>query len=106
MIDAVDACVDAAPYEAKRNALCDALEKIGYDVRRPEGAFYVFQKTPIADDVAFVRRLAEEGVLAVPGTGFGRPGYIRLSLTVSMDTIVRAIPGFEAAFHAPLPTKS
>jgi aspartate aminotransferase len=97
LLEAMDASVDAAPYERKRNALCDALENIGYDVQRPEGAFYVFLRTPIADDVAFVRRLAEEGVLAVPGAGFGRPGYIRLSLTVEMDTIVRSIKGFERA---------
>jgi aspartate aminotransferase len=100
LLEAMDASVDAAPYERKRNALCDGLEKIGYDVQRPEGSFYVFLRTPIADDVAFVRRLAEEGVLAVPGSGFGRAGYIRLSLTVEMDTIVRSIPGFERAFEA------
>jgi aspartate aminotransferase len=100
LLESMDASVDAAPYEARRNALCSALEKIGYDVQRPEGAFYIFLKTPIADDVAFVRLLAEQGVLAVPGTGFGRPGFIRISLTVEMDTIVRAIPGFEQAFLA------
>jgi len=100
LLEAMDASVDAAPYEAKRNALCSALAKIGYSVDWPEGAFYVFLKTPVADDVAFVRLLAEQGVLAVPGTGFGRPGYIRLSLTVAMDTITRSIPGFDAAYKA------
>lgn len=100
LLEAMEASVDAAPYEAKRNALCGALEKIGYDVQRPEGAFYVFLKTPIPDDVAFVRLLAEQGVLAVPGTGFGRPGFIRLSLTVEMATIERSIPGFAKAFAA------
>jgi len=100
LLEAMDASVDAAPYEAKRNALCSALAKIGYNVDWPEGAFYVFLKTPVADDVAFVRLLAEQGVLAVPGTGFGRPGYIRLSLTVAMDTITRSIPGFETAYKA------
>lgn len=99
LLESLDASVDAAPYEEKRNRLCDALEEIGYDVRRPEGAFYLFLKTPIADDVAFVGKLAEEGVLAVPGTGFGRPGYIRIALTVSMETVIGSIPGFEKAFR-------
>jgi aspartate aminotransferase len=103
MIDAASECVDASHYEQKRNALCGALEKIGYTVQWPEGAFYVFPATPISDDIAFVRRLAEEGVLAVPGSGFGRPGYIRLSLTVTLDTIERSIPGFESAFRTPEP---
>ena len=49
-------------------------------------------------DVAFVRLLAEEGVLTVPGSGFGMPGHIRISLTVERDTVVRGLPGFERAF--------
>ena len=92
--------VDVTHYEAKRNRLCQALEKIGYQMHRPEGTFYVFPKTPLADDIAFVRRLAQEGVLGVPGTGFGRTGYMRLSITVKMETIERSIAGFEAAFEA------
>ena len=56
-------------------------------------------RTPIDDDVAFVRLLAEEGVLTVPGSGFGMPGHIRISLTVERETVVRALPGFERAFH-------
>jgi aspartate aminotransferase len=66
---------------------------------KPQGAFYVFPRSPIADDVAFVRLLAEEAVLTVPGSGFGMPGHIRISLTVDRDTVVRALPGFERAFH-------
>jgi aspartate aminotransferase len=100
MLESLDATVDAAPYEHKRNVLCDALEKIGYQVRRPEGAFYIFLKTPIADDIAFTRMLAEEGVLAVPGTGFGRAGYIRLSLTIPLERIEKSVGGFERAFLA------
>jgi aspartate aminotransferase len=76
------------------------LAAIGYEVRRPEGAFYLFLKTPIADDIEFVRLLAAEGVLTVPGSGFGRGGYMRLSLTVPLDSIERSIPGFERAFRA------
>ena len=95
-----DACVDVASYQKKRDLLCDGLVAIGYDMRKPEGAFYVFCKTPIADDIAFVGRLAREGVLAVPGAGFGRGGYMRLTLTVPTATIERALPLFERVFRA------
>jgi aspartate aminotransferase len=100
MLESLDQNIDASPYEQKRNVLCDALEKIGYEVRRPEGAFYIFQKTPIPDDIAFIKLLSAEGVLAVPGTGFGRSGYIRLSLTIPLEQIQRSISGFERAFLA------
>jgi aspartate aminotransferase len=93
-----DETIDAAPYEHKRNVLCDALQAIGYEVRRPEGSFYIFLKTPIPDDIAFTRRLAEQGVLAVPGHGFGRSGYIRLSLTIPLEQIRKSVGGFERAF--------
>lgn len=99
MMESMDESIDAASYEQKRNVLCDALEAIGYEVKRPEGAFYIFLKTPIPDDIAFTQRLAEEGVLAVPGTGFGRTGYIRLSLTIPLERIQKSIGGFERAFH-------
>lgn len=91
------AAIDPAPYQAKRDLLCDALRRMGYQAPRPQGSFYVFPKTPIADDVAFIRILQQEGILAVPGTGFGRSGYMRLSLTVPRDEIERALPGFERA---------
>jgi len=93
--EAPDESPDMAIYHEKRDRLCDELAKIGYEVRRPQGAFYVFLKTPIPDDVAFVQMLQENGILAVPGSGFGRGGYIRLSLTVPLDTIVRSIPAFK-----------
>jgi aspartate aminotransferase len=70
---------------------------MGYDVRRPEATFYVFLKTPLADDIAFVRMLVKHGVLGVPGAGFGRPGYMRLSLTVPRAMIERSLEGFQAA---------
>ncbi len=72
---------------------------MGYEATKPQGAFYMFPKTPITDDVAFVRPLMDEGILAVPGSGFGRGGYIRLSLTIPIESIERALPGFERAFH-------
>jgi aspartate aminotransferase len=94
-----DQVIDVAPYREKRDLMYEGLTRIGYQCVKPQGAFYVFPRTPIFDDVAFVRLLADEGVLTVPGSGFGAPGHIRISLTVERDTVVRALPGFERAFH-------
>jgi len=94
-----DATVDVAAYQAKRDLLCDALSRMGYHAPRPQGSFYVFPKTPLDDDVAFIRRLQAEGILAVPGTGFGRSGYMRLSLTIAKEDIERSLPGFERALR-------
>jgi aspartate aminotransferase len=103
MAEAADACVDVAAYQHKRDVFCDGLTRAGYDVRKPEGGYYVFMKTPIPDDVAFVGLLLKQGVLAVPGTGFGRGGYIRLSMTVPMDTIERSLPAFARALGEATP---
>jgi aspartate aminotransferase len=97
MAEAADACVDAALYQRKRDVLCAGLSAAGYQVSKPEGGYYVFLKTPIPDDIAFVGSLVKQGVLAVPGTGFGRGGYVRLSITVPLDTIERALPAFQRA---------
>jgi aspartate aminotransferase len=97
---APDAVVDVSAYQAKRDLLCDALTAMGYDAPRPQGSFYVFPRTPLADDVAFIRLLQAEGILAVPGSGFGRSGYMRLSLTISKDDLVRSFGAFERAIRA------
>lgn len=91
--------IDPLPYQEKRDLLWDALMRMGYEVAKPQGTFYMFPKAPIADDLAFVHGLLEDGILAVPGTGFGRGGYFRLSLTASLQSIERALPGFERAFR-------
>jgi aspartate aminotransferase len=88
---------DISVYAEKRELMCNGLAEIGYEVRKPQGAFYVFPKTPIPDDLAFVRILQAEGVLAVPGSGFGRGGYMRLSLTVPRETIINSLPYFARA---------
>ncbi|MEO8593269.1 MAG: pyridoxal phosphate-dependent aminotransferase [Candidatus Solibacter sp.] len=95
-----DATIDVSHYQEKRDFLCAALTCMGYHAPRPQGAFYLFPKTPIADDIAFIGMLQEEGILAVPGTGFGRPGYMRLSLTIAREAIVRSLPGFARAIEA------
>jgi aspartate aminotransferase len=94
-----DLTIDVAPYREKRDLMYEGLTRIGYRCVKPQGAFYVFPATPIPDDVAFVRMLADEGVLTVPGSGFGAPGHMRISLTVERETVVRALPGFERAFQ-------
>jgi len=94
-----DQVIDVGPYREKRDLMYEGLRRIGYECVKPQGAFYVFPRTPISDDVAFVRMLAEESVLTVPGSGFGMPGHIRISLTVERDTVARALPGFERAFR-------
>ena len=97
--EAPEEITDLAAYQEKRELLCNGLAKLGYDVRKPQGAFYIFLKTPVPDDLAFSRVLQEEGVLAVPGRGFGRNGYVRLSLTVPRETIVRSLPAFGRALQ-------
>lgn len=93
------ACCDIEFYRKRRDVLCDGLKRIGYQFRRPEGGMFVFPKTPIADDRAFIDVLTEQRVLAVAGQGFSCPGYMRLSFAVDLETIERALPGFEAAFR-------
>ena len=87
--------VDISLYQKKRDVLCDGLASFGYDFIKPEGAFYLFPKTPIADDVAFVAALQAERILPVPGSGFGGSGHFRIAYCVSDEVIENAMPGFE-----------
>jgi aspartate aminotransferase len=91
--------VDVSIYRRRRDMLCRGLAEIGYDFHVPEGAFYLFPKSPIADDVEFTRILKEQLILAVPGTGFGGPGYFRLSYAVPDATISGSMAGFKRAFE-------
>lgn len=92
--------VDLEEYAARRRLFLDGLSDAGYACVVPEGAFYLFPKSPIEDDVAFIKALLEERILAVPGTGFGTPGHFRLSYAVPRGVIERAIPGFRNALRA------
>jgi aspartate aminotransferase len=94
-----DLQVDASQYERRCARVHGALSAMGYQVVKPQGGFYVFPKTPVADELVFIGILKEEGILAVPGRGFGRPGYMRLSLTIPDQAIERALPGFERALR-------
>jgi len=87
--------VDISLYQKKRDILYNGLSSFGYDIVKPEGTFYLFPKTPIEDDVAFVSALLKEKILAVPGSGFGGPGHFRIAYCVSDEVIEGALPGFE-----------
>jgi aspartate aminotransferase len=87
--------VDIGEYKRKRDLLCDGLAQAGYAFTVPPGAFYLFPRTPIADDVEFVRALQQELILVVPGSGFAGPGHFRIAFCVADRTIVNALPGFK-----------
>jgi aspartate aminotransferase len=89
--------IDVARLERRRDFMVDALSAMGYQVHRPEGTFYLFPRSPIADDEAFVRSLAERGVLVAPGAVFETPGYFRICLTATDEMCERALPAFAAA---------
>lgn len=87
--------VDILDYQKKRDVIYSILVEAGFDVVKPMGAFYVFPKSPIPDDVKFVRTLQQHHILTVPGVGFGRPGYFRLAYCVDLDMIERSRPYFK-----------
>jgi aspartate aminotransferase len=88
--------VDMSQYERKRNFLCNNLAAMGYQLVKPQGAFYIFPKSPIDDDVAFVQALQATRILTVPGRGFGTTGHFRIAYCVEDRTIERAMDGFRA----------
>ena len=89
--------VDVSDYQAKRDYLCGVLTSAGYNVRKPEGAFYLFPQSPVEDEMLLIQALQEEGVLVVPGRGFGMPGYFRISYCVHQSVLEGAAPGFRTA---------
>ena len=91
--------VDVEQYKKKRDFLYGELTRIGYDIVKPQGAFYFFPKSPIDDEVEFARKLAEKKVLVVPGRGFGCPGYFRISYCLPDSVIEGSIAGFESTFN-------
>ncbi len=92
-----DVRVEVARYKERRDLFAQGLREAGYSFPMPEGAFYIFCKSPLEDDVEFVRHLQKYNVLAVPGKGFGGPGYFRLAYCVPSDVIRRSLPKFREA---------
>jgi len=89
--------VDVSEYKRKRDMLCEGLGSFGYDFITPPGTFYLFPRSPIADDVEFANALKEERILVVPGSGFDGPGHFRIAFCVGDDTIKNAMQGFKKA---------
>jgi aspartate aminotransferase len=91
--------VDVSEYKRKRDMLCEALGSFGYEFITPPGTFYLFPRSPIADDIKFVDSLKEERILVVPGTGFMGPGYFRIAFCVDDNTIKNSLKGFKRAIE-------
>ena len=91
-----DVSADNSIYTRRLEVFCKVLDEAGITYVRPKGAFYLFPQVPI-DDVEFCRILQEEKILAVPGRGFGLPGYIRLAFCVDEKVIARSVEGFKRA---------
>ncbi len=89
--------IDTSDYRRKRDYLYEVLTGAGYRVRKPEGAFYMFPESPVADELELVAALQRHGVLVVPGRGFGMEGYFRISYCVEQRDLEGAAPGFAAA---------
>ncbi len=94
-----DVAVDVKVYQKKRDLLCAGLAKAGYKFVKPQGAFYLFVKSPIPDDVEFVKMLLKKNILVVPGSGFGGPGYFRIAYCVDDATIINSMKGFAEAIN-------
>ena len=92
-----DTTVDLDIYKRRHDLMAKVLSDAGIEFTMPRGAFYFFPKAPGGDDSRFVDALLEEKILAVPGSGFGRAGYIRLSCAVEEKIIARSAEGFKRA---------
>lgn len=98
--DIQEESVDINVYKQKRDFIYNELIKIGYECVKPDGAFYLFPKSPIEDDSRFVNILQNSKVLTVPGRGFGLEGYFRISYSVDDWVLEGSIEGFKKAFES------
>lgn len=90
-----DCCVSIEEYRRKRDFLCDNLIRMGYSLVRPQGAFYIFPRSPLKDDILFMDELKQLKVLIVPGSAFEAPGYFRISYCLDDRTLEGSLKGFE-----------
>ena len=91
----VDAKTDLAAYDKNRQALYHGLKECGFECIKPQGAFYLFVKSPVEDEKAFCEAGKKYNILMVPGSSFACPGYVRLAYCVSYETIVNSLPEFK-----------
>lgn len=94
--DCLNEQTDVAAYDKNRRFLYQSLTDMGFECVKPEGAFYLFVKSPVADEKAFVAEAKKHHLLLVPATSFGCPGYVRIAYCVSYDMIERSMPAFKA----------
>ena len=92
----LDAKVDLDTYNKNRELLYNALVSYGYQCIKPQGAFYLFVKTPIENEAEFCKLAKTKNILVVSGAAFGCPGYVRIAYCVAYKTIEKALPGFKA----------
>lgn len=93
--ECLHAKVEVETYNRNRELLYESLSRMGYECVKPEGAFYLFVKSPEADDVAFAQKAKNRNVLVVPGSAFGCKGYVRIAYCVAYDVIERSLSSFE-----------
>lgn len=91
-----DVTVDLKAYERNRSLLYSALREYGFTCAEPDGAFYLFVKSPVADEKEFCETAKKHHVLVVPGSSFACPGYVRIAYCVSYEQIERSLPAFKA----------
>ena len=94
--DSLDQTVEMDGYKKRRDVLYNHLVGLGFQCVKPEGAFYLFPKALIDDDMEFAKIAAKYNLLIVPGSGFGCPGYVRLAYCISLKTIENSLSAFEA----------
>jgi len=93
--ESLEETVDIGWYKERRDLLYNNLTRLGFSCIKPQGAFYLFPKSPIENDVEFVKSAVKYNLLLVPGSGFGCPGYFRLSYCIDINTIKNSLPAFE-----------
>jgi aspartate aminotransferase len=95
--------VDLVHLQKKRDRIVAELRAMGYETTVPEGTFYVLVRSPLPDDAAFVRMLADRNIFCIPGALMELPGWFRISLTANDAMIERALPGFAEALRKARP---
>lgn len=95
----IDASADIAFYERNGTTLYDSLSEYGYQCVKPQGAFYLWVKSPVADEHEFLRVAKKYNILLVPGSAFACPGYVRISYCVAHKTVVNSLPAFKKVFE-------
>lgn len=92
----LEAKADVPYYNRNREALYQGLKKLGFSCIKPQGAFYLFVKSPVEDEKVFCQAAKKHHILIVPGSSFACPGYVRIAYCVAYETIVNSMSGFQA----------